>query len=148
MKKIQLALLLLISILLSGCSLLQGVNDTLNYVNEATAYANDVNVFVEEVPALAEQAVTSEESAQRLETRLEEMKQRIETFNELQAPGIGADLHERVVGLNNQALEGIDVYLANIENGQLDPEVIENTEVFRTLSETTELVNQIQQLSE
>ena len=131
-----------------GCGLVEGVNDTLNYVNEATEYANDAQDFANEVPALAEQAITDQQAAADLEARLQEMKQNIEEFNALEEPAVGGELHQQVVDLNNQALESIDLYLTNIENGTLNPAVIEDTEIFRTISEVTELVNQIEQLSQ
>ncbi|MGP4078049.1 DUF6376 family protein [Halobacillus sp. K22] len=148
MKKIYGGLLVLIMLLMSGCSFLEGVNNSLNYVNEASEYANEVSTFTSEVPSLAEQAVTDQQAADELETRLEEMKTNIEEFNELEAPQAGADLHQQVVERNNQALEGIQKYLDNMENGKLDPSVIENTAVFQSLREITEIIDQIKQLGE
>lgn len=147
MRTIALSLLIVLSAL-SGCGLLEGVNNTLSYVNEATEYANEASTFAEEAPPLAERAVTDQQAAQELETKLKDMKADIEEFNELDAPGVASDLHDQVVSRNNQALEGIQVYLDNMENGQLDPSVIENTEIFQTFNEITSLVDQIQQLGE
>ncbi|WP_082232840.1 DUF6376 family protein [Halobacillus massiliensis] len=148
MKKIAIAFLMFAAVVISGCSMLEGVNNTLNYANEATEYANEVSTFVEEVPSLAEQAVTDEQAAADLEQRMEDMKQKINEFNELEEPSVGADLHQQVVDYNHQALSGIDVYLNNIENGTLDPSVIENTEVFQSLSEISQTVDQLTQLVE
>ncbi|QAS52194.1 DUF6376 family protein [Halobacillus litoralis] len=147
MQKIAIGLLL-VSSMLGGCSILEGVNNTLSYVDEATEYANEANTFAEEAPALAEQAVRDEQAAQELETKLEDMKQDIEEFNELESPDMTADLHDQVVDHNNRALEGINVYLDNMENGKLDSKVIENTEVFQTLNELTSIIDQIQQIGE
>ncbi|REJ09270.1 DUF6376 family protein [Halobacillus trueperi] len=147
MKKAALTVLLSAS-LLGGCGLIDGVNNTLAYVNEATEYANEANTFSEEAPPLAERAITDPQAAQELETKLEGMKEDIEEFNELDAPEVASDLHQQVVDQNNRALEGIEVYLSNMENGQLDPSVLENTEVFRTLNELTSLLEQIQQFGE
>ncbi|WP_088007144.1 DUF6376 family protein [Indiicoccus explosivorum] len=148
MKRFLLPVTAAAALLLSGCGLLEGVNDTLNYVNEATAYANDAQDFANEVPDLARQAITDPEAAADLETRLEEMKQQIEAFNALEEPAVGGELHRQVVGLNNRALEGIDLYLTNIENGTLDPAVIEDTEIFQTIGEVSDIINQIEQLSQ
>ncbi|MGR9047462.1 DUF6376 family protein [Halobacillus faecis] len=147
MKKTALTVLLSVS-LLGGCGLIDGVNDTLSYVNEATEYANEANTFAEEAPTLAERAITDPQAARELETKLEGMKEDIEEFNELDAPEVAYDLHQQVVDQNNRALEGIDIYLANMEDGQLDPSVLENTEVFQTLNELTSLLDQIQQFGE
>jgi hypothetical protein len=134
------------AVVLSGCSILEGVTNTLDYADKATDYANDVSTFVNEVPSLAEQATTDEQAAIELEERLEAMKQNIKEFNELEEPSVGADLHQQVVEQNKQALKGIDAYLNNMENGKLDPSVIENTEIFQALSDITDTIDQIKQL--
>jgi TolA-binding protein len=146
LKKLFFSLLLSFTVVLSGCSVLEGVNNTLDYAENATSYANEVSTFANEVPPLAQQAVSDEQAALELETRLEDMKRQIEEFNALEEPAVGADLHQQVVEQNEQALKGIDAFLANIENGKLDPSVIESTEVFQTLNDITNIINQIQQL--
>lgn len=147
MKKISIAFLMASGILLSGCSALEGVNNTLNYATEASEYANEASAFVKEVPDLAKRAVNDEQAARELETKLEEMKTNIEEFNELEAPEIGADLHQQVVNQNNRAIEGIDLYLNNMENGKLDSAVLDNTQAFKSLQEITSLIDQIKQLA-
>lgn len=147
MKKTVIACFISATMILSGCSMLEGVNNTLNYADQATEYANEVSTFVNEVPPLAEQATKDQQAAKELETKLEDMKQDIEEFNELEEPSIGADLHQQVVDQNKQALEGIDAYLNNMENGKLDSSVIENTEIFQSLRDITNTIDQIKQLS-
>ncbi|WP_456273372.1 DUF6376 family protein [Bacillus sp. AK031] len=146
MKKTIIAFLMSLTVILSGCSMLEGINNTLDYAEKAADYANEVSAFANEVPQLAQQAVTDEQAAIELEKRLKDMKQEIEEFNELEEPAVGAELHQQVLEQNKQALKGIDAYLNNIENGKLDPAVIENTEVFQTLSEIANIIDQIQQL--
>ncbi|AQQ54048.1 DUF6376 family protein [Planococcus lenghuensis] len=148
MKKTMAAAFLTAAIGLSGCSLLEDVSSTVTYVSEATEYANEAQDFANEVPALAERAVTDPQAAADLKVQLEDMRQNIEEFNALEEPAVGGQLHEQAINLNERALEGIDLYLTNIEDGTLAPEVIENTEIFRTLSEVGRIVNQIQALSE
>lgn len=148
MKKRSLAVLMAVTMFLGGCSLLEDVNNTLTYADEATEYANEVDTFLNEVPSLTEQAVSDEQAAAELETRLEEMKQNAEGFNELEPPAMGSDLHQRVVEQNNRAIEGINVYLENIENGTLDPSVLENNQAFQSLRQTMDIIDQIQQLGE
>jgi predicted small secreted protein len=146
MKKIYIALLLAGSILLAGCSALEGVNNTLNYAAEASEYANEATAFGKEIPDLAKRAVNDEQAAQELETQLEEMKTNIEEFNKLEAPEVAANLHQQVVNQNNRAIEGIDLYLDNIENGKLNSEVLKNTQALESLQEITSIVEQIKQL--
>lgn len=134
------------TVVLSGCSILEGFTNTLGYADKATEYANKVSTFVNEVPSLAEQATTDEQAAIELEEKLENMKQDITEFNELEEPSVGADLHQQVVEQNKQALKGIDAYLNNMEDGKLDSSVIENTEIFQALSDITNTIDQIKQL--
>lgn len=146
MKWKPLAVIIMFVSFLGACSSLEDVNNTLSYANKATEYANEAQTFAQETPSLARQAVSDEQAAQELEVSLEQMKQNIEEFNELQPPEVGANLHQRVVEQNNQAIKGIDLYLTNIENGKLDPAVLDNREAFQTLQEISGIVSQIKQL--
>ncbi|MFT4413817.1 DUF6376 family protein [Fredinandcohnia humi] len=148
MKKQFLLFSLLAMIFLGGCSLLEDVNNTVSYVSDATDYMNEVSKFIEEAPTLAEQAITDEQARVDLENMLQDMKDEMNTFNSLQAPDIAADLHQQIVDQNQQAKDGIDLYLKNIENGTIDPSVLENSEVLQSLQEITSLIDQIKQLGE
>ncbi|MEH7383470.1 DUF6376 family protein [Bacillus sp. JJ1533] len=148
MKKRFLAFSLIGLLFLGACSVLDDVNNTLTYVNEATDYVNEVSTFINEAPTLAEQAVTDEQARADLETMLTEMQDDMVTFNELQPPGMAEDLHQQIVDHNQQAEAGISLLLDNIENGQIDPALFENSEVFQTLQNVTNTIDQIQQLGE
>ena len=133
-------------IFVSGCSLLNDVNTTITYIDEATGYFTKATDFANEVKPLAQQAVEDVQAAEELETRLQDMKQDIETFNELQAPGLAADLHQQIVEKNNAILDGIDLYLNNIVDGKLDPAILENTELFQTVQDISSIIEQIKSL--
>ncbi|WP_255294838.1 DUF6376 family protein [Bacillus sp. AFS041924] len=133
-------------LLLTGCSSFESVNNTLTYANEATDYVNEAITFADEVPSLAEQAVSNLQAAKELETKLEEMKKDIEEFNVLQSPDMAADLHQQLVEQNNKVLDGIDLYLKNMEDGKLDPAIVENTEMFKSIQEIAGIIDQIKQL--
>lgn len=148
MKRKWMAVTLAAVIVLSGCSFLEEVNGTLNYVNEATEYVNEATEFANEVPAMVEEAISDPQALAELETRLLEMEQEIEAFNNIEAPSIAENLHQQVIEQNDKALEEINVFLTNIENGELDPALVENTKLVTTVQELTELSNQIQQLGE
>jgi|SRR5690606_6439961 len=147
-KKRFLVFSLIGMLFLGACSVLDDVNNTLTYVNEATDYVNEVSAFVNEAPDLASQAVTDEQARVELETMLTEMQEDIEIFNDLEAPGIAEDLHQQIVDYNTQAEEGINVVLENVENGQFDPALFENSEIFQTFQNITNTMDQIQQLGE
>ncbi|MDQ0246082.1 TolA-binding protein [Bacillus fengqiuensis] len=148
MKKWLIAVSAVPFLLLGGCSSLEGVNNTLTYVNEATDYVNEASTFANEIPTLAEQAVSDQQAAQELETKLQEMKQDIEEFNGLQPPDMAADLHQQIVEQNNQVVQGIDLYLNNVEEGKLDPALLENTEIFQSIQEITSIIDQIKELGQ
>lgn len=135
-------------LLLGGCSAVETVNNTLTYVNEATDYVNEAVSFGNEVPSLAEQAINDQQAAKDLETKLEEMKQNIEEFNKLKSPDIAADLHQQIVEQNNQVLEGINLYINSIEDGKLDPAIVKNTELFKSIQEIAGSIEQIKQLGQ
>ena len=148
MKRQYLAFSIMVVFLLGGCSLLENVNNTVTYVNEATDYVNEVGTFINEVPPLAEKAISDEQALVELETKLEDMKGEMEAFNELQAPEIATDIHQTIINHNEKAEDGIDVYLNNIEDGKLDSAVFENTEIFQSLQEITNTIDQIKQLGQ
>ncbi|WP_142255328.1 DUF6376 family protein [Bacillus sinesaloumensis] len=148
MKKRFLVFSLIGLLFLGACSILEDVNNTVTYVNEATDYVNEVTTFVNEAPSLAQQAVTDEQARADLETMLTEMQEDMETFNSLEAPGLAADIHQQIVDYNNQAEEGINVLVENVENGKIDPALFENSEIFQTFQNITNTIDQIQQLGE
>jgi hypothetical protein len=135
-------------VLLSGCSLLNDAKDTITYINEATDFLGKATTFANEAPSLAQQAINDEQAAKELETMLQNMKQDIEAFNGLQAPDVVADLHQQLVDQNNIIAKGIDSYLNNFKDGKLDPAVLENTEIFQTVSELSNIIDQIKQIGQ
>lgn len=81
-----------------------------------------------------------------MKRKLEDMKGEIESFNELNAPELAADLHNQVLEQNEKALAGINTYLENIEGGKLDPAALENTELFQSIQDISSIVKQIEDL--
>jgi Family of unknown function (DUF6376) len=148
MKKSWIAIFIAFGLILGGCSLVEEASDTVNYVSEATNYMNEVNDFVNEAPTIASEAVTDEQSLIEFDTRLNDMKEAIQSFNDVQPPEIAADLHQQILDYNQRAEEGIDLYLENIKDGKLDPELLENTEVFQTFEDISNIVEDIKQLGQ
>lgn len=133
-------------LLLTGCSLLGEVNSSLEYADTATGYVSTVKEFANEVPGLSQDAVANTESREKLETELETMKTEIEAFNETEAPKIADGVHNKIVSSNQQLLDGINVYLKNIEDGTFDPAVLEDSEIMKAIDNITSLTNQIEKL--
>lgn len=137
-----------ILLLLSGCSFLNEAQDTLTYINKATDYLAVATDFANDAPALAQQAVENLQAAEDLKVMLQDMQQQIETFNDLQAPQIAADLHQQIIEQNNIIADGIETYLTSLQDGLLDPAILENTELFQSVQDITSIIDQIQQLGE
>ena len=74
------------------------------------------------------------------------MKEQIHAFNEIEPPSIAEDIHNQIVSSNTKLEEGIDVYLDNIENGTLDPAVLENSGILKTVNEISSLMENINQV--
>ncbi len=134
-------------VFLSGCSLIGEVNNTLEYVNTTTEYIDDAKNFANEVPELANDAIANEKARKRLEAELTTMKENINQFNETEVPGIAEDIHNQIVSTNAKLEEGIDMYLTNIENGKLDPAILEKSEILTTVNEISSLMDQIEKLT-
>lgn len=145
MKKI-IAIAFVSILALSGCSLLGEVNSSLEYADNATEYVNTVKGFANEVPALAQDAVTNTEARQSLEKELQQMKTEIEEFNATEPPQIAETIHEKIVASNQQLSDGIELYLNNIEKGQIDPKALEESEIMQTIDQITSLSEQIEKI--
>jgi len=149
MKRWMIVLSASMLFLLSGCSFLNDAKDTISYINEATDYLAAATDFANEAPALAQQAVEDLQAAEDLKGLLQDMLQQIEAFNELQAPDIAAELHQQLVAQNDLIVAEINEYLANIQNGLLDPALLETTnELTQSIQEITAILSDIQQLGE
>ncbi|WP_071394907.1 DUF6376 family protein [Bacillus tuaregi] len=131
---------------LSGCSLISEVNSTVEYANEATEYMNTVKDFSSQIPTLAKEAVVDASAMESLESELQSMKDEIERFNEMEPPSIATEIHSQIVSSNTKLSEGIDVYLTNVENGTLNPDILEDTGLLTTITEITSLMENIEQL--
>lgn len=147
MKKLISLFLVSIFVLLSGCSLLEDANDTINYIKETTNYIGEAKTFANEVPGLVDQAI-NEANVEELETSLVTMKEEIQKFKELTPPDIAADLHQQVEEHSLKLEEGINLYLENIKNGKIDPKLFENMQIVETINEMTSILDEIKNLGQ
>lgn len=142
-KAISLVVLML---LLSGCSLIEGINNTLDYVNEATTYIDEVSHFANTVPALAEQAATDPQALEDLEQELKNMQSEINEFNSLEPPSVAQELHNTIEGYNQQINAAIESSLEKIDAGQYEFNELMDAELVQTLQKLQNTMNQIEQL--
>jgi hypothetical protein len=135
----QAGIILLCLVLLSGCNLLQEVNSTLDYVNAVTEYLDVSSQFANDLPELINQATTQPEETEELEARLLAMKEEISAINELEPPGIASGIHERLVSYNQEIEEGIDSTLEQMETGEIDLSIIEDSKILSTIQQIQEI---------
>lgn len=112
-------LVLIVSIGLIGCSIVEEGKNSLDYAQKATDYVNEISAFANEAPALAEKAVNDKEARKELEAKLNEIKQDIPAFNELTPPDVAKDLHQQIVGYNEKLNTLIDTSMKKVEEGKL-----------------------------
>lgn len=134
----------LVLLFLSGCSLVEEVNNSLDYTEQATTFVNEATQFAGTIPDLAQEAENNIDAKEQLTEQLENMKTQISEFNGLEAPAFAQNIHETIVGYNETLNGQIDEYRTQIENGITD---FKNTEMAQTLSKIQETMDQINNLA-
>jgi len=143
MKKLLVVVAIISSVLLSGCSLLEEVNNSLEYANKATEHINTWQDFGQEAPQMIQEAATNPETKQELEAELNALLEEIDEFNQTEPPAIAADLHQQIVE-KNEALE--EIINDAMVNGELALEELQNSELITTINEITKLMNLVEDL--
>ncbi|WP_417897508.1 DUF6376 family protein [Bacillus haimaensis] len=143
MKKLLVIVAIISSVLLSGCSLLEEVNNSLEYANKATEHINTWQDFGQEAPQMIQEAATNPETKQELEAELNALLEEIDEFNKTEPPAIAADLHQQIVE-KNEALE--EIINNAMVNGELALEELQNSELITTINEITKLMNLVEDL--
>ncbi|WP_046213836.1 DUF6376 family protein [Paenibacillus wulumuqiensis] len=145
MKKYILPMLLLVG-LLSGCSALDQVNQSVNYVSEVTAYINDTSQLSQQLPDLAQQAITNPDARQTLIQELQNAQSQISQFQNLEVPGFAQELHQQLSGYTDTLSTEVNGLIDQAQAGKLTPETLNNSPIFQTIDQITGLLNQFQQL--
>ncbi|MBJ7932570.1 MULTISPECIES: DUF6376 family protein [Bacillus cereus group] len=148
MKIKSILLVLIVSIGLIGCSIVEEGKNSLDYAQKATDYVNEISAFANEAPALAEKAVNDKEARKELEAKLNEIKQHIPAFNELTPPDVAKDLHQQIVGYNEKLNTLIDTSMKKVEEGKIDVEQFKNSELMQTMDQVRDLKDKIQNLGQ
>jgi Family of unknown function (DUF6376) len=146
MRKWKALLVVTVFMFLSGCSLLGEVNESIDYVSEATSHINTLNSFAEDAPQLVQEAISDPAAKEELEAQLVSLKQDIEAFINLnEVPSIAENIHQKLVDKNELVLGEINQVL---EDGQVAVQKLEDSQLFQTVNEVTELKNQIENLGQ
>ncbi|PLS02702.1 DUF6376 family protein [Neobacillus cucumis] len=132
--------------LLSGCSFLNLSYDTLDYAKDASNYLDQVTEFASNTSPLLKGAVDDQQAADELKRTLQQMKTEIKAFNDLNAPETVREFHHQLVNQNNRLISQINLYLAELENGLLNPSFLENNQLLSPVKEINDTIQQIQKL--
>ncbi|NMO96386.1 DUF6376 family protein [Paenibacillus lemnae] len=143
--KLQSLGVILIALLLSGCSVVEDVTQSLNYTDEASQFINETVAFANQVPQLAQEAANNSDILGQLNTQLDQMKQSISEFNGLEAPAFAQNFHEQLTSYNETLSQQIDEYSTQIQNGVTD---FKNTEMAQTLGQIEGVLEQLRGLGE
>ncbi|WP_087973466.1 DUF6376 family protein [Oceanobacillus rekensis] len=133
----------LLTIVLTGCSIVEETNNTLNYATEATDYLNELSNFAEETSGLLNEATTDPAAKEELEDRLLSLEDSIKNFNNIEVPTIAEGIHQTITEKNQQLLDATNNV---VQNGEVVVEQMQNSEIYQTIENITELKNQIEQL--
>ncbi len=131
------------TLLLSACSLVEKVNSSLDYVNLATEHINKLSTFAQQAPQMMKDAALNPETKQALENQLIGIKNDIEQFNLKSVPTIAKDIHQQLVEKNKVLLDEINNVLVN---GHLALDSLQNSQILTTISDITNFINRIQNL--
>lgn len=143
MKKWMLLLVILSTMMLSACSLLEGANNSIDYVNQATQHINKLSNFAEQAPQMMKDAALNPETKQELENQLNGLKKEIEQFNLKSVPSFAKDIHQQLVAKNEVLLKEINNV---VENGHLALDKLQNSQILTTINDITGLINRITNL--
>ncbi|MGD6847994.1 DUF6376 family protein [Rossellomorea aquimaris] len=134
--------------MLAGCGILEEASNSLTYVEEMTDYLNEAEQFANDFPGLVENAAADPSTVPALETRLKDMKTEIQEINDLTPPQLAENIHKKVEGYNEQALEGIDRALVEIDKGEVHISELQNLEIVNTFNQLQEIKGNLENLGQ
>ena len=143
MNKVILLFVLMSSILLGGCSVIDEVNNSLDYAGAVKEHISTLSTFADEAPQLFEGAALNPEIKQELEERLNTLTSDLLKFNQLEAPSIAEGLHQQLVSKNEELMEQVNNM---VENGNMAIDTLENSPIISTINNAVELLNRIENL--
>lgn len=143
MRKLLIVVAIFASIFLNGCSLLNEVNNSLDYVSRTTEHVNTWNDFGQEAQQLIQDAATNIEAKAELETKLNAMLKEINEFTNIDPPALAESIHQQITEKN----EALKVVIQNaMTNGVLSLEKLKDSQMFTLINEVTVLINKVKDL--
>jgi hypothetical protein len=144
--KMKLALFMVAVAILTGCSVVEQIDRSVNYTSEATTYVDQAAEFARKLPDMAQQTANDPEVKEKMVAELEAMKQRVADFNALEAPDIAADVHAKLQKYNATLQKEIDQVLNSLLNDIPAVQAVKDSQIVQTLTEITRLLGQINNL--
>lgn len=143
MKKLSVLFVVIATLMLSACGVLDEVNNSLDYANEAQSYIDSLREFGEEAPGLVQEAAADPDARAELESQMNTLTEEIEAFNNLEAPVIAEDIHQNIVAKNEVLLDEANQIM---DNGEVMLEKFENSEILNTVNDVTSLLDKVKNL--
>ncbi|MBM7694506.1 phage-related minor tail protein [Peribacillus deserti] len=144
MRKALLMITITASLLLSACSSLGDVNNSLDYVNKATEHLNNLSNFAEEAPKMIQEAAVDAAVKKNLENELTSLKEELTQFNSMKdVPSMAEDLHQQLITKNEEVIAEINKLMAN---GQVALDKLEASELIILVNDLEKLMNRIESL--
>jgi DNA repair ATPase RecN len=133
--------------LFSGCSVIEEVNDSVNYVTTTVEYIQQVQNFANEAPQLLEEVTTDPTVLGDIEQKLTDLKNRTVEFNNLTPPEFAQEVHDSITQYSQGLETDLETILTNITEGKFDPNMFDS-EVLQDLKSISELLEQVQNLEQ
>ena len=143
MKKLSFLIMIAVFMLTSACSVVDEVNQSLDYVNEANSLLNSMSEFAENAPGLVENAATDPEIRTELENQVNTLTENIEEFNNIYWSAVDEELHQDLVSKNEELLNQFEQVQ---QDGEVMVEEIKNSEIFQTVEDITSLIDAVEKL--
>lgn len=143
MKKLLCVFAIPTIMLLSACSLVDEVNQSVDYVNETKSYINTLSDFGEQAPQLVQDAAVDPDARAELENQLNTIVEEAEEFNNLEAPTVAEDIHQDLVSKNEVLLEEVNNVIAG---GEIALDKLENSEILNTVNDVSSLLESVEKL--
>lgn len=133
--------------LLTGCGLMNDINQTVDYVNDTVAYVNETTAFVTGAAALAQQAVLDEAAREQLRRKLEEMKAAIAEFNQKEPPEIAEAIHKQLLSYNETLQQKLNAYSEQIRGGNWSESLWNGSGIAEAVAPIAALLDKIKSLN-
>ncbi|NGP46599.1 hypothetical protein G4V62_17215 [Bacillaceae bacterium SIJ1] len=145
-KKVSVISLIFVAMLLSGCGLLDEVNQGIGYSEEAMTYIEDVQQFTQEAPAMLEEAANDPETKAQLDEYVQQFLNEMESFQNIEPPGFAEDIHAQISSFSADAEASLQQLQGKLSDANMSVDELRNSELFQSLDQLRELQNTIENL--